>query len=332
MDRLTSLPTELIILIAKDVSSLNALAALARSYRSMHSIANPILYELSLASGAKLRALKRALVCVVQEDKLDSASTLAAHPAPVPKLPMNIGLLTFSLHSALKFGSLRTASILLGVHANVLSCREINSWTRVRHTGENEWKLGIEGPGSLAAAAGVRYFSPTCEAYASEEDFWIMKKEVVEQILRQLQLRVGTGSPAKRAGRKEEYQDELDSALNAAVGTDAHVADLMELLIGLGANVNRTPKRRYLVRTENVVMRAIMEEDLVLLKEKVSFLAQNGADFSRAQRSADWGEVEVKTAMERLDDKLQDDEQTKDLQIPTTLAAIEYLRFIGASR
>ncbi|EEY14560.1 predicted protein [Verticillium alfalfae VaMs.102] len=69
-----------------------------------------------------------------------------------------------------------------------------------------------------------------------------------------------------------------------------------------------------------------MEEDLVLFKEKVSFLAQNGADFRRAYRSADWREVEVKTAMERLDYKLRDDEQTKDLQISTTLAAIEYLR------
>ncbi|RNJ58163.1 hypothetical protein D7B24_005119 [Verticillium nonalfalfae] len=159
----------------------------------------------------------------------------------------------------------------------------------------------------------------------------MIKKQTVEQILRQLQLRISTGSPADGPGRKEEYQDELDSALNSAVGTDAHVADLMELLIGLGANVNRIPKKRYRVRTENVVMRAIVEEDLVLFKEKVPFLAQNGADFRRAYRSADWSEVEVKKAMERLDDKLRDDEQTKDLQIPTTLAAIEYLRFSGAS-
>ncbi|EGY13601.1 uncharacterized protein VDAG_00283 [Verticillium dahliae VdLs.17] len=231
-----------------------------------------------------------------------------------------------------KFGSLRTASILLGVHANVLSSREINAWARIRHTGENEWKLGIEGAGSLAAAAGVKFSSPTCEVYASEEDLWIMKKQVVEQILRQLQPKISTGSPAEGPCLKEEYQDELDSALNAAVGTDAPVADLMELLIGLGANMNRIPKKRYRVRTENVVMRAIMEEDLVLFKEKVSFLAQNGADCSRVYRSADWREVEVKTAMERLDDKLQDDEQTKDLQIPTTLAAIEYLGFIGAIR
>lgn len=274
MARLTKLANELLISLA-EAADTPTLAALALTSRQLHSAANPILYR-RLLGGDPSATLRWAAL----HDKPETVLKLGGYQVPSPSSRYRLApsLINREFYKSLQYGSFRAAYALLDLGARAVHDYDTKVQPKPADEEMMSWLKGHYACGSLAVAAGTRYYLPQGEGerpYASEREFWRWKRKVMLRMLGQLGAAALRGPAENLDQRLNEYRCQVDAALVRAASADAHATSCMELLLTAGAILQLGER---CVSSPNALFVAVHDEVPSLCRAKVEFLVNRGTD------------------------------------------------------